>query len=277
MNQTECYFCQRTDSEPFLSENGFRMVKCSGCGLLYVSPRPNDAEIAEATRQGLHPGDLKVTGQFNPFHFGEYKRTLRILFGNSLRDKERTWLDVGCGYGEFLDALKFMSDGKVHAVGSEPNEHKQKAARDRGHDVSFFPLDTHPRTYDVISMLNVYSHIPDPPQFISMLKQRLNPKGILVLQTGDVSQLTPKTIFKPLALPDHLSFATEEIVTTLLKRAGFEILKVQKNSAFPPFSTGARIVRNIVLGRMKKAKILVQNFKTSSQFKTDMWVVAQLK
>lgn len=43
------------------------MVKCKGCGLLYVKNRPNDNEISDAHKKGQHSGEkeFNVTGTYN--------------------------------------------------------------------------------------------------------------------------------------------------------------------------------------------------------------------
>lgn len=274
LSDTSCYYCGGSSSRPFASENGFDLVECSGCGLLYVSPRPRENDIAEAVRQGLHPGNLETNSRFYPPHLWEYRRVLRDLYGAELTQKNRTWLDVGCGHGEFLLTLTRMAGSHVTAAGSEPNEHKRASARARGLDVSFIPLEHHDRQYDCISLLNVYSHVPDPGAFLDLLRQRLAPGGELVLQTGDVTGLTPETLFRPLYLPDHLSFATEDIVTGLLRRKGFRIVQVRKYPAFPACATWMRIAMHLSLGRISRVKALVRNYSVSRRLRTDMWIRA---
>lgn len=271
---TACYYCNETATRPFATENGFNLVECRGCGLLYVSPRPREEDIAESVRQGLHPGNLESTGRFYPPHLWHYRRVLRDLYGHELTGRKRTWLDVGCGHGEFLLALKRIAGASMTAVGSEPNEHKQASARARGLDVRFIPLETHDREYDCISLLNVYSHVPDPGAFLALLRRRLRPGGELLLQTGDVEGLTAETFFRPMYLPDHLSFATERIVTGLLQRTGFRIVTIRKYPAFPLAPTLLRIGLHTALGRLSKARVLVRNLAVSRRLKTDMWIRA---
>jgi SAM-dependent methyltransferase len=276
LTRTSCYYCGGPESRTFATENGFELVKCAGCGLLYVSPRPHEGDIAEAVRQGLHPGNLETNSRFYPPHLWEYRRVLRDLYGAELTARKRAWLDVGCGHGEFLLSLTRLAGAQVAAVGSEPNEHKQRSARSRGLDVSFIPLEGHGRKYDCISLLNVYSHVPDPGAFLELLRERLVPGGELVLQTGDVAGMTPETLFRPLYLPDHLSFADESIVTGLLRRKGFRIVKVRKYPAFPPLATGMRIAMHLALGRISRVRVLARNYSVSRRQRTDMWIRAAL-
>jgi SAM-dependent methyltransferase len=228
-----------------MSENGFTMVKCQGCGLLYVRERPDDNSIRDATAIGQHHGDetLDANVRYNAAVYPEYRKVLRQIFKPDFGDI-RSWLDVGCGYGEFIDVVRELSSGKIEMFGSEPNVTKQNAAKNRGLKVGYFDLDSHEMRYDMVSLLNVYSHLPDPAQFIGTLKRVIKPGGEFLIQTGDAAKFTASEILKPLCLPDHLSFASEKIVSDILNRNGFEVVSVNK---FPDLPINMKkIVKEIV-------------------------------
>ncbi|MDH3266278.1 MAG: class I SAM-dependent methyltransferase [Gammaproteobacteria bacterium] len=156
-----------------------------------------------------------------------YVAILKELYGDGIDDGV-AWLDVGCGHGEFMVALAKFCPASVEIVGSEPNIHKQASARGRGLNVRFVDLDQEDRKYDFISLLNVYSHLPDPPSFIAKLRALLKPNGGLLIETGDTADLSADEHYRPFSLPDHLSFASEKIVTDILQRLDFEVEAVRK-------------------------------------------------
>jgi SAM-dependent methyltransferase len=205
--------------------------------LLFVNPRPALASIDKATESGMHAGDetLNVSGR----HGGEprvrtYERKLADLYPRDrLRGSTARWLDVGCGHGEFLEALGRTAGKSLRLVGSEPNRVKAAAARERGLDVSFRDLDAETQRYGYVSLLNVYSHLPDPPAFLTKLRNLLEPGGELVLQTGNWAELERADVGDKLSLPDHLSFASEELVGKALAQAGFEVLSVHRYRVRP--------------------------------------------
>ena len=47
LQKTNCLNCDANDFQLFDTENGFNLVKCNKCELLYVNPRPSDNEITE--------------------------------------------------------------------------------------------------------------------------------------------------------------------------------------------------------------------------------------
>ncbi|MEO6527840.1 MAG: class I SAM-dependent methyltransferase [Gemmatimonadaceae bacterium] len=230
MRGRACYNCGSTEQQPYAEENGYALVKCATCGLLFVADPPKPTQISDAVREGTHVGvhELKVTGRFHPEFVPRHKAKLEELFGDDL-DAKRSWLDVGCGHGEFIQALSESASG-ITVRGMEPNVHKVASARSHGLDVETFALETHAGRYDVVSLLDVYSHLPDPPALLTTLRGLLNPGGELLLQTGDAADLPVEDQFRPFGLPDHLSFASERIVMSILTRLGFTIVTVRKYS-----------------------------------------------
>lgn len=280
-----CYNCQSEERIFYAAENGYSLVKCSGCGLLYLEERPADTEISQAHKQGKHTGlkELNQTGVFNDNKVPDYLKVLNDIYNGNLGSKKK-WLDIGCGHGEFIAALQEYSSGAICASGSEPNVHKQESARERGLNVGYFDLESHDEKYDVISLLNVYSHLPNPPEFIKSLKKNLNQSGEILIETGDTADFAEKDHYRPFYLPDHLSFASERIVVSILKRLGFEIVSTHKypypNS--PQLKVGlSDFAREIIKAALPGFKSrLPEYFKIYSVrkrwSKTDMYIRARL-
>ena len=277
METVSCYNCGVSDTTDFATENGYDLRKCTQCGLLYVNPRPNEAEIEQAHRLGEHKGAKKLgtTGFYDFSKVSTYLRTLEDLFGDGRALEGKRWLDIGCGYGEFMLALKKFSRNKLDVRGLEPNERKTAAARRQGLNVSFFDLDGHTETYDFISLLNVYSHLPNPPKAIAAWAHLLDAGGSLLLETGDTADMPSDSHPTPYYLPDHLSFASESIVRGVLEKAGFEILKVQK---YPEVrETPAALIREtlklLVPGKHSRIMRVIKR----EMLHMDMYVLARLK
>jgi SAM-dependent methyltransferase len=230
--QVACYNCGGTATETYDEENGWQLVRCGACGNLYVNPRPADGEVSQAIKTGEHRGEqgaLDWVESYQPHKVRTYQRVLGDLFGSPwARAASGRWLDIGCGNGEFLEAIGQFTGGRVKPMGVEPNAKKRARALARGLDVPEIDLDTHDEKYEYWSLLNVYSHLPDPVETLREWKRFLKPGGEFVLQTGDSADLPPKDHHRPYRLPDHLHFATEKIIRDVLARIGFEVVKVCK-------------------------------------------------
>ena len=258
---TKCYYCNSNKFDFYDSENGFNLVKCCNCGLIYVNPRPSDADISKSVQMGMHNGQkrIKTTGRYFPSKVDRYLRILKDFFPKEIfENKDLKWLDIGCGFGEFMEALKKYSNNNLIVKGSEPNDKKIKSARERDLCVSYMDLNDIKEKYDFISLLNVYSHLPNPMEFLSNIKEKLNPGGTLFLETGHTSHLPACEHPKPYNLPDHLSFVNKEILQGILRKSGFNIIDIRlyRSPHYPKYyeikSIIIQLVR-IILG--KKGRI----------------------
>lgn len=228
-----CPVCGESASEPYAEENGFRLVRCRECKLLYVTPRPDPEATAAAHQYGMHHGDttIAVTGRYRPSRIRNYLGVLRDIYGPSLPAALTSWVDIGCGHGEFLAALRAFGGAPLSLVGLEPNVLKAGGCVSRGLDVRTCTLGDLPGTFTAISLLNVFSHLQDPKAFLRECAARLEPGGELLLETGDTAHFPPEQHPRPLYLPDHLLFANEAIVRRLFGDLDLEVVSVHVYSA----------------------------------------------
>ena len=213
------------------------MVKCTGCGLLYVNPQPDQEEIDLGARTGAHEGEVLLDTNYAPnvSHVDVYADVLNTIYGNDFFSRQAlSWLDIGCGYGEFIRALTRLSSRDAVIHGLELNENKLRYCTSVGIRDVFGEEALVGAEYDFISLLNVYSHLPNPVESLQRWKQHLSKHGEVLIQTGDWRHLRREEFPRGLDLPDHLSFATEQIVTSILRRLGFRIVTVERRklSAF---------------------------------------------
>src|SRR3569623_1063765 len=78
-----CLLCCGQDGGGWGDENGFSCVKCSGCGLVYVNPRPGDEDISQANEIGEHRtggATLRVVFKRSRRKAMRYATTMRYVF-----------------------------------------------------------------------------------------------------------------------------------------------------------------------------------------------------
>jgi SAM-dependent methyltransferase len=275
MIDVTCYNCNSSKRTSYASENSFNLVKCEDCGLLYVTPRPDGDEITKAHQLGMHEGEilLKTTGTYSATRSRAYNKILQDLYNQDLTQKQSTWLDIGCGQGEFMMALKRCSDGKVNPKGLEPNQYKRESARNLGLDIEFFDIGDCTEKFDKVSLLNVYSHLPDPVGFIVSIGKLLNQGGELLIQTGDVAHFSAREMYRPMLLPDHLSFTSEEILTHMLDHCGFRTIKVVKYPvvSFTPTNVIKEFAKLLHPGKTSRLTCML-----NPKYRTDMYIRATL-
>ena len=107
---------------------------------------------------------------------------------------------------------------------------------------------------------------------------RLKPNGEILLETGDTAGLTADQHPRPFLLPDHLSFASAEIISKQLKNAGFDIINVHKYPAVKLRFMKGLILKDVVkvfLPHKKSQLAGTISAVRANRFKTDMWIRAR--
>ncbi len=229
----DCPYCGRSDGVPWAEENGFTAEKCGECGLVYVNPRPNQSLIQQAVKTGVHSdvdhGRTAVTRRVVS-KVAYYKKIFSSMFDDVWRDTTTiTWLDVGAGYGEIVEAVASLAPTGSEIEGIEPMHPKAEHARARGLNISEKYLHEVREKFDFVSLINVYSHIPDFRPFLKDVQAVLVDGGEFFLESGNIGDLIDsREVPTELDLPDHLVFAGEKHLTGCLTDAGFTIVSVKK-------------------------------------------------
>ena len=123
-----CYNCENS-SEFYFSENGLIYINAIH-RLIYVINPPKQEEILASHQQGMHKGsDVNLVIEAS-FQIGKVNYLHSILRSMFVMDeiKNKKWLDIGSGTGEFILAIKNFADDNIDILGSEPNLDKQKIA-----------------------------------------------------------------------------------------------------------------------------------------------------
>jgi SAM-dependent methyltransferase len=173
---------------------------------------------------------------------------LSDLYGNTLAARRVSWLDIGCGYGEFLEALKATVGPGSTLKGSEPNKHKTSYARSRGLDVEYRELDQLREQFSHVSLLNVFSHLPEPIPFLSMARDLLEPGGELLLQTGNGGDVTRREFPGELWFPDHLTFAGRKTLELVVEKLQMQLLGIHAYRSPPltPMNVAKDLVKRVI-------------------------------
>lgn len=248
-----CPACDAADSDLWGSENGYQAVTCRGCGLLYVNPRPSGDTISEATRIGMHQteaGQLNLVSKRSPHRIAMFSDRIRTLFRDEIAAaKPMRWLDVGAGYGETVEAVIAALPPGSEVLGVEPMQPKVKAAQALGLPIIDAPLDSLPGGYDVISLINVFSHIPDFKDFGAQITRLLAPGGSVWIETGNVADVSRSEYPDRLYLPDHLVWAGPAQMTRILSDLGLTVVRVDPVRVDGPLYTLKGIAKSVLDGR----------------------------
>ncbi len=214
----------------------FTVVRCRGCGLAYVNPRPTAGEIGRYypddyhTARGAGGAVQRLEDAWRQRQFGEVAGWLA-----DLRPARGRLLDVGCGSGELLEALR--ADG-WRVSGVEPSARSAEIARtQRGLDVQIAAFDDAELTdgaLDAIVFAAALEHLHDPLTALTRARRLLAPSGlvaVLFLPRFDAPQAR---LFGPrwigLDLPRHLYHFDPRTFAAATRAAGLRVVATKPYS-----------------------------------------------
>jgi len=227
-----CPLCRRTSFAPFISMNDdgddLHYVLCKSCGLVLQSPRMDEGELDEfyASAYRLHQQATE-----DPIEKDLRMQQARAEYTLALvRDdfKEvRRHLDIGSSSGAFLHA--FEAQYRCTGIGIEPGEAYREYSRRRGNHI--YPSqealnEADEERFDLISMMHVLEHLPDPIATLNQLRNNLlAPGGHILIE---VPNLFEHASFE-LA---HLYAFSPQTLREVLRQAGYKILWLRTHGSF---------------------------------------------
>jgi 2-polyprenyl-3-methyl-5-hydroxy-6-metoxy-1,4-benzoquinol methylase len=154
-------------------------------------------------------------------------------------------LEIGCARGDFLRVARERFD----VCGVEPNPE----LADSSSQVAPVYRDVIERTpwtgFDIVASFHVIEHVDSPSSFIQAAVQRLNPGGVLVIETPNIDSI-PFKLMKARwrqFIPEHYFFFSPKTISRLLSDHG---LRVQTNLTIGKYASLDLVVNR--LGRYIK-------------------------
>jgi len=175
-------------------------------------------------------------------------------------------LEIGAGAGYFLDeARKEGFEVYANELNTILANYIEKVlaipCESSPLDISLF----NGKKFDIIYHCNVLSHLYNPVVEFQKINDKLKKNGLVVFQTGNLGDVKEKyfKFISKFMYPDHLFFFSEDNLRELLRRTGFEFVKIHRYSILPQlmFSKMARKVMNFVKSKAR-AKNLDQHNPT---------------
>jgi 2-polyprenyl-3-methyl-5-hydroxy-6-metoxy-1,4-benzoquinol methylase len=204
-----------------------RLVRCTACGLQYVSPRLRHDIVLDGYADGA---DEQFVSQTRGREI-TFARCLDLIETYTGGRRGRV-LDVGTAAGSFLHVAK--SRGWV-VDGCEPNRWLCQWGREH------YGLDIRPGTlndqafpaasFDLVTLWDVLEHTPDPAAVIRECRRVLKPGGLLVVNYPDIGSGVARTMGRSwvFLLSVHLYYFTPATLTRLLESSGFSVERFRRH------------------------------------------------
>ncbi len=220
----KCILCHEEKSihPPFI-KNGYRIVKCNTCSLIYTNELPQEPELAHIYSAEYYGGGSKYAGEHSASILNSSNNVKELLALPEIR--RDTWLDVGCAIGDFIAAAQ---KDVSQLYGVEVSTFAAAQARIRGlkniYSGTLFEANFSSEQFDLVSLWDVIEHVTDPLAVLQESNRILKPGGYLALSTGDIGSFMARLMGKywHLMTPQqHLYFFTAETMRSILEKTGF--------------------------------------------------------
>ena len=218
----DCPVCAGHNFAPLFEQRGESFVRCTGCTLVLINPRPVFAAVAATYDQRysqnyINKADKKLARS------RRWVQRIARRFTPSGR-----WLDVGCSAGFVVAAAE---EAGFEAFGVELEsaavEYGQRELGLVNLNHGTLEAQGYPaRQFDVISLYDVIEHVPDLEATLRELARIIKPEGVIEIRTPDVGHWrTPKDLarWKEIKPSEHLYYFSRVTLERLFTRHGFTL------------------------------------------------------
>lgn len=238
MEKTDCCLCGSKKKikiwsikdDRFLSrlkiKDRIKFYVCQNCGLGYSDPRLTVEEIQRLYTTSYREEDVST-------HYLEtkekYSRERIKFFRSHFPNMSGKVLEIGSSEGTLL---KFLRDDEGWAVkGCEPFEmFARYGIKNWGidTDLSFFESSNYKTSFDLVALMHVIEHIPNPVSFLKDISKVMNKNGIIFMETPNLAKPYKGRISHAMFSAPHLIIYSKHSISNLFAAAGFQILYVEE-------------------------------------------------
>ena len=229
-----------SDSKPW--PKGGRLFVCPACACVQKTVDAEwEAEVGVIydSYSIYHQGEGAEQSIFDQTSGGASSRSAHLI--NRLRSEvelpaEGRLLDVGCGNGAFLRAFS-SAIPRWSLRGTELNAKYQKEVESiRGVEALHVggPAEV-PGRFNVVTLVHVLEHIPDPQRLLTQLWDKLEPGALLVIEV-------PSFRRNPfdLLIADHITHFDKTTILQPVRAAGYDVVIVTETWIHKELSVVAR-------------------------------------
>lgn len=226
-----CCICETNKySGQFRIVNGYNLLKCSKCGLVYLTTKTNPLRFVADAKEDLSFKRKSTEYWSFPSIYEKYFFVFDKFFKERLDRCRRykkdisSMFDIGCGYGFWMDYCR-CANIKVKGIDifeEAVNYCKEKFGLEA--EISSLAEFNFNKKHDLYNFCDVLEHLDNPNRELKIIYNAMKPDSLLYIQVPDV--LGIKIPFgHNLGLPHHIWQFNFKTLKKLLHKNGFFVLE----------------------------------------------------
>lgn len=231
-----CPSCNKNDYTQIATERrSIGIVRCKGCGLIYVNPRLKSPEkIYWGDEKAYYEEAKLIFMGIKPHHRdSNYSADLKII--KKFKPKG-DFLDIGTNAGFFLRLARTNKSWNLYGVEPSPSL-ADLASRYFNLNIKNAFLEKaglEDKSFDIITMTDVFEHVPNPGELLNEAHRIMKDDGILFIKvpnglfnlfklrlTGALNNIKSYDIFDSY---EHLVHYSHDTLEELLAKNGFSVV-----------------------------------------------------
>lgn len=228
-----CPACENQQSNLVGNKNGYTLEKCAVCGTLFAKLSFENEKTADEV-QDLYdhyydvanfklPKAAEISLQKMVDSFADFRQTGNLV-------------DIGFGEGGMLSVAE---KNGWKCFGTELSPQALKYGAERGWTVSNDAMsdEQFPKNgFDVVTMVELIEHVPNPDFFFETAFKLLRPNGLLFLTTPNNNSINQRWLgadWSVIAPPEHITIYSPTGMKKALRRNNFTTQKIQTTGFNP--------------------------------------------
>lgn len=230
--------------------HSWEWIRCAKCGLAQLRVDGTDPAWRDASYSGDYYGGgySKFTGAVQALReFSAWRRALEI---DRFFKKPGRVLDIGCGEGLFLKAMKRLGWSVAGCeIAEQPARRAEELLGQAIHRGEFATMPAPARPWDVVMLWHVLEHVADPPDLLARIAAVTAGEGLMMIAVPNAASWQAR-LFGPhwfhLDPPRHLYSMNPDHVKLMAERTGWRMTAVHHFSLeYNPFGWAQSLLNRL--------------------------------
>jgi len=227
-SEVHSFFAAGYDYEIRTCRNEWSFVKCQRCNHVWLNPRPAISALPVIYPKTYYAYCYdKISPIARAAKSWLDRSKLRMICSHSSATV-RSFLDIGCGDGRFLDVMRGKGLDPKNLYGLELDEQVVSAVKARGYQAFCSRVEDCAEiaegSIDLATMFHVIEHVDHPELVVRRIANWLAPGGILAIETPNLdsfdARLFGETFWGGYHIPRHWHLFYPETLARLLSENG---------------------------------------------------------